>query len=344
MTPSPSLAAVVASSITVAGVVAATLAGCRPDPMPTTTPPSAMAPSGPPAPSPLGEIVAALVPMAPGGDAIVVEDVGAAIDACKAAGWPELLPSTLAAALPSTATGSHATVVHPLGTTTVTIESIGCQPPDDIAGPQAWLYLVTPPPIDPRAPEVRPELRGLVGRRHLAVLGATVASTAQLREPPRLDGRAPAAEAVRSQLVAHAEHIAADRRGRCTDAAPELVPTAAASTAAIPAAVDDAVVHPVRHGEATLIFAILSDDAVTFDCHGGADQVAVLLDHDGEVLFEHSSNNGIELQWVMDLDGDGVEEGLLDTQYLEDGGHEIALLHGDDGVWDAAVLWSVDAP
>ena len=322
-----------------------TIAGCRPDPMRRPIEPSVSATSALPTsdqPSALAAIVAGLVPMEPGGSSISREH-GAAVDACAAYEWPEILQPAVAAGLAETAVGSHATVVHAEGTTGVTIESIGCSPPDGILGTIAWLNLESPPPEGPTDPSVPEALRGLIGRRHLAVFGATVTRTAKLVEPPVIDLRT--SPALREIVLAHATRIAAARHEGCKgNGDPEARPTPAATAKALPAAVDGVRVHPVRSGDETLSFVVLGDTAITFDCYGRADDVAQLLDVDGEVLLDRETNNGIELQWLMDLDGDGVQEALVDSQQLEDGGHDIALWYFAGGTWTDATLWAAATP
>jgi hypothetical protein len=82
--------------------------------------------------STLGEILAGLVLTSPGGVSMDL-DVGRAIDACEATGWP----AGIAAAIEQTPVGCHAMVVYRAGNTTVTIAGIECQDPRDGKGPLA---------------------------------------------------------------------------------------------------------------------------------------------------------------------------------------------------------------
>jgi len=310
-------------------------------PAPTTVTP-AIDPAIPP--SPIGVIAVAIVPIAPGGAAIDIEDAGAAVAACEAAGWPATLPVERARAVAEHGIGSHATVVHPGGITTVTVAAIDCEAPGDIEGPVASLVLDAPAPEgppdsrDPTAPRDGPP-----GRPHLAIVGASVAATARLVDPVPLD--LAAAPAVRDALARYAADVAEERRHACEDReTTEGVPSEAAIARAIPEAVATAVVHPIRAGAQTLHFAVVQHPTIGFGCQGQEEQLGVLLDPKGEVLLELVSNNGIDLQWITDLDGDGTEEALVDMQWMEDGMHDIGLVHGEAATWERTIVWSADTP
>lgn len=323
-------------------VCVAALASCH-EPAPTIVPATA-APSARPRASfevsPLAVIVASLVPIVAGGTAIDIEDAGASIDACAAAGWPAQLPDATARALPRHGIGTHATVVHPGGLATVTVVGIECQAPGDIEGPIASLDLQAGAPAGP--PD-RMVPAGVPGRPHLAVLGATVASTAKLVEPIAID--LSRNHDVSAALARYVGEAAAKRRATCeAQGLTDGVPTAAAVAKAIPEAVAHAVVVPMRAGTSTLHFAVVQHPSVVFACQGGEELLAVLLDPAGVPLFEESSNNGIELQWITDLDGDGTDEALVDITWMEDGMHDIGVLHRAGDTWTRAVLWSADTP
>lgn len=321
------------------------LMSCRPV-APSTGPEDAPThdPTAVPAVPPIGVIVASIVPIAPGGVAIDIEDIGAPIDACKAAGWPATLPEAQARALPEHAIGSHAIVVHPGGNTEVTIAGIECQAPGDIDGPIASLDLLAAAPEGPPDPRIPAAMRGrFPGRPHLAVLGATVARDARLVEPVAID--LTTAPAVRDAVTRRAAAIAEARRAACVaEGVVEGVPDAAAIAQAIPEVVASANVTPIRDGARMLHFAVLQHPAVVFGCQGQQEQIGVLLDPAGDVLLELVSNNGIEVQWITDLDGDGVQEALVDMQWMEDGMHDVGVVHGDDAAWVRTIVWSADTP
>lgn len=323
------------------------LVACRPTPV--VSPPQSGAPapavsSSAKATSTLAEIVAALVPVDPGTAAITVES-GAAIAVCRDAGYPEQLSADVAARIADHPPGSTATIVHALGNTAVEIVDVGCEAPGDIENAKAHLELRQPAPTGPVDPR-QPELAGMMyyGPVHLAVLGATVASTALLVAPSRVDMRAPVAQTWRAALQARLESRIQKLTAECGDHDPERRPTAQAAIAAVPGAIDTAVASVLQVDGGALAFVVVNDPKVTFECSGLPLDVATLIDPAGDVLYERETNNGIELQWRTDLDGDGNDEALLDVQWLEDGGHEIALLHRVDAVWDDTVLWSAPSP
>jgi hypothetical protein len=300
------------------------------------------------APSPLAAIIGGLVLTSAGGVAIGIEDVGPAVDACEAAGWPAELPVAIAAAVAKTPVGSHAIVVHPAGSTTVTVAGIECQAPGDIEGPIAYLRLVTPPPTGPPDPRASTTTPGLGAREHLAVIGATVAATTRLVDPLPLALGQPQHAARRAMVGTHVTAIA-EARGEACQAqweADEAAarPSAVASTAAVTAAIEGAAVHELHHGEETLLFAVIGHEQITFDCNGGVDTLALLLDARGELLLELETNNGIELDWLVDLDGDGIDEAVVDMTSMEDGMHSKVVLHREGEGWTSTTLWSADTP
>ena len=327
-------------------VCVAALASCHkpPSTATTTSTPAVVDASTPAEVSPLGVIVASLVPIAAGGAAIDIEDAGASIDACEAAGWPATLPIAQARTLPEHGIGTHAIVVHPGGTTMVTVAGIECRAPGDIEGPIASLDLEAAAPEGPPDSRVPADLRDrLPGRPHLAVLGATVASTATLVDPVAIDLARNLA--VRDAITRYVDAAIAKRRATCVaQGLGEGMPTEAVVAKALPEAVASAVVHPMRAGTRTLHFAVVQHPSVTFGCQGEEELLGALLDPAGEALLELVSNNGIDLQWITDLDGDGTDEALVDMTWMEDGMHDIGVLHREGETWARAVLWSADTP
>lgn len=292
----------------------------------------------------LGSIVAALVPMYPGGAWIAVEDIGPAIDACEAAGWPATLPTDRAKAVAEQGIGARLQVVHTGGVTIVTVEGIDCTPGGDIEGPVASLGLHEAAPAGPPDPRVPEGLRDRIeGRPHLAVVGAKVSAGARLVEPTVID--VATAPRLRDALVRYATDFADARRKFCLEHGPsEQMPSEAMTAKAIPDAVRTATAHRIRSGDASLTFAVLDDPDVVFGCEGQDELVGVLLDDAGEVMHEIDSNNVIDVQWVMDLDGDGTQEALVDVHWMEDGRHHIDLLRHQENGWDHVALWRADTP
>lgn len=340
-------------SIACACACAAACARSRPTPIEPPKPRTAadttvVAPPSSGAASPLAAILAGLVLTSPGGVAIAIEDVGPAVDACEAAGWPPELPEEIARAIDETPVGSHAMVVHPEGNTTVTIAGIECQARSEGEEPIAYLRLDAPPPEGPPDPREHPTSPGLGQREHLGVLGATVAATTRLVDPVPLAIDRPQEAARREQLGARLSELARSRGEDCQaqwEADEDAHrPVAIGSAAAVKAAIEHAEVYELRSGEATLLFAMILDEQITFGCSGLVETVALLLDPNGEILLELSTNNRIELDWLTDLDGDGIDEAMLDLTWLEDGMHEIRLLHRAGDAWDSKLLWASEVP
>lgn len=320
-----------------------------PGPSPTTAADPVVAP--PPADeatSPLAAIIAGLVLTTPAAEAIAIEDAGPAVDACEAAGWPAELPEAIAAAIEATPLGSRATVVHPAGNTTATIAGIECQAPSEGEGPIAYLRLDPPPPQGPPDPRAHPEIPTLGAREHLGVLGANVAPTARLVDPVKIALTRPQEVTRREHLAAHLRAIAQARAEDCQarwDASEgSHRPTEIGSNGSVKVAIEEGPAYELRSGDATLMLAVVANGALTFECSGLVETVALLLDANGEVVFELATNNGIELDWLTDLDGDGTDEAMLDLTWLEDGMHEIALLHRDGDTWTTTTLWASEVP
>jgi hypothetical protein len=331
----------------------AIVAACRPSPSaaPRTEP---HAESGAPAPKPadvvptssLAEIIAGLVPMSPGGEVIALADGGPAITACEQAAWPATLPEPIAAGLQRTPIGSHAVVVHPAGSTEVTVKAIECEAPGDIEGPIAYLRLLQPAPLGAaESREPAAARSGVPGRPHLAVVGAHLARDAALIDPVPVALRDPSAQPLREQLLLRAAEVVAVRRERCEELGESRgVPSAKQLAAALPRAIDAAIVHRILAPAGALAFAVLQHPSLTFDCAGGSTSVGLLLDPDGHAVFELESSAAVELQWLTDLDGDGNQEAVVDVTWMEDGMHDIVLVHRSGQAWRQSVLWSAATP
>jgi hypothetical protein len=348
---------VLARTLTFSLSCACTAACTRPVPPPSDPPsPSPSAPAetaaAPPTAdettSPLATIIAALVLTSPGAVAIAIEDAGPAIDACEAAHWPAELPEAIAATIEATPAGSHATVVHPAGNTTATIAGIECQAPSEGEAPIAYLRLDAPPPEGPPDPRAHPKIPSLGAREHLGVLGAKVAPTARLIDPVPLALTHPRESARREHLAARLKAIAQARAEGCQarwDADEDAHrPTEIGSAASVKVAIEEASAYELRSGEATLMLAVIANGDLTFDCTGLVETVALLLDANGDVVFELATNNSIELDWITDLDGDGIDEAMVDLTWLEDGMHEITLLHPEGDTWTSTTLWASEVP
>lgn len=310
------------------------LVACRPSPTTTAKPPAEDYVELERAEiSAHADIVAAIVTFTAGGDAIAIEDVGPAVDACRTAGWPETLPVPIASGLRTTPIGAHVQVVNRDGTSDVTIAGIGCEAPGDIAGPIAWLLLATAAPEgtkDPRASVA------IGGPPHLAIVGAKVSGLAKLELPtPPESG---AAERLRNGLVLAAAQVHADVVKRCVDA-----PASSPSTEEQRAALAQVQLAALRDRGQTIAYAVLDDPALVPDCSGPL-RVGVLFDEQGHVLAQHDSSSTIELQWVFDLDADGTDEALVDQRWMEDGMHSILALHKSGDAWTTRTVWSADTP
>lgn len=325
-------------------------AACRPTPTPMVTPEvpdnATTATVTPRKASPFGEILAALVPVTPG-TTWIPSYTGDALRVCESLRYPESLPGDAAATVTDHPPGSKVTIVHVGGNTEVEIVAIGCEPPGDIEPAIANLELRSAAPEGPPDPRLPESMRGrLPGRPHLAVVGADVASTATLVDPVPVDMRGAAAKPWREIIGTWVGDRAHAELDACTGSGdPAERPSHAEIDAALPAAVQAADVHLLRDGEDVVAFAVVHDDDVSFDCYGQGIALAMLFDARGDLLYDETSNNGIELMWQMDLDGNGIDEALLDVHQLEDGGHQIVLLHelGIDA-WDDVVIWSSASP
>lgn len=274
------------------------------------------------------DIVGSVKLFEPGLRSFPVADHGPAIEACADADWPAELPPSIAVGI------AHApvTIVNREGATTVTFAGVGCEAPDeDLYGAVAHLRFAEALAGGPGEAADR-----ISGRSYLAVIGATPSPTARLRDPELLAGAA--AEPFRTGLRARAPAIAAMYRDRCTR------PVTAASPEVMAAAVDATPLFGVRAGENMVAFAQLSHPAITTDCGDGAEAFAVLIDIHGAVLLEIEASARIGLQWVVDLDGDGVDEALVDVHFSEDGGREIGLMQRDDGTWTNLRVWAAETP
>jgi hypothetical protein len=319
------------------------LAACRKTPDASPQPPVDATPKPVIPVSSLAEIVAAIVPVERGAAAITL-DRGDAIAVCRDAGYPEVLPASAASRITDHPPGSSAIIVHAAGNSVVEIASVGCEPPGDIDEAKVRLELREPAPTGPMAAQ-KSALVGItfVVPPHLAVFDAKVADTATLVVPAQVDMRAPIAAPWRAAAKAHLEARAEKTFAQWCGNDEEREATRAA-LAAMPAAIDGAIANVVQADGGALGFVVIEDPQVAFSCSGVPTGVALLVDGKGEILHEIESNNGITLGWVVDLDGDGTDEAVIDVKQLEDGGHQIVLLHRVDGAWDDTTLWSSPSP
>lgn len=279
-------------------------------------------------------LAAALIPVGAGSNVVDVEDVGAAIDACAKAGWPEQLPEAMARRLAEGAVGSTVTVIHGGGVMRPTITEIACTPAGDIEGAIASLVLDASVPGDPRDPSAPPAL---------AMLRGTVAPDARLLAPR--PERAAALPVHRAALRIHLAERAAEQRRICAESGSEALPTEQVTARVLDLAIDGATATRVGSVDGPHLFAVVSHPLVTFDCSGEQQITAALVDPEGVIAATLDSNNDIALQWLSDLDGDHDQELVVDVTWLEDGMHSVLWLWRDGGArWTDVTLWSADTP
>jgi hypothetical protein len=172
----------------------------------------------------------------------------------------------------------------------------------------------------------------------LALVGATPSPAAKLRPPVAV--RAADEPAFRRALAdALTDAVATTTRACDDDARPPI------STAQIESAATAAPIAAVRGRAGPRAFALVVDETVTAGCNGEPGEVlAFLLDPEGAPDETWSANAGITLEWLVDLDGDGVDELVLHHWWLEDGMEEVHLLFDAGDGWETRKLFISDSP
>ncbi|MEM6997052.1 MAG: hypothetical protein AAF721_41495 [Myxococcota bacterium] len=305
---------------------------------PSPTSESEAAPVAEPKAKPdLGALVADLTLVRPAGRLV---ELAGETEECEGEGFPETLSAAGAQALGDAAPGGTVTIVHPAGQTVATITEAGCLAYEEYAQQEALLLtLDVPAGPQPSGSEVARAF----APPYLGFVFTVPHIDARLTVPPVFSRDAEFAPRVARIVAAFAEREAARRREDCREA---IADGDIAPPTDIAAAVARTQVWQLAAAEPT-VWVLLDDPAVTFTCYAPdeTEGIGMLVDVEaGAVVLTVESNNGIELPWVVDLDGDGTQEALLDVQWLEDGGHEIALLRkGPDG-WGRESLWVADTP
>lgn len=263
-------------------------------------------------------------------------------EVCEREGFPGSLSDAAAAELGKVKPGSPVTIVHGEGKTTATVQSAGCQEAEEY-GVESATLLTLDQPAGPEAPGSRAQQ--IYAAPYLGFVGASPAADARLDSPEPLVWESEVGARVRRQVATLASEMVAKRTKQCRteiDDGDMRVPSTDATKAAIlrVQAWQLAASPPV-------VWLEFSDPAITFTCYeeDDAENVGILLDvESGAQLVAVDSNNGVELQWVTDLDGDGAKEGLLDVRWLEDGGHKIILLARGESGWAETTLYAFDGP
>jgi hypothetical protein len=293
----------------------------------------------------LSELIGGLALVSPGSTSVEIEGMDTV---CEAAGFPETLSAEAAADLEAAAPGASITTVHVDGQTTRKVVAAGCSEPGDFEPASTNLEVVGP--VGPSPPGAT-DIQRMLSAPFMAFVGAAPDPGARLRLPPAVD---PGSELGRDVLAlsrTFALDFAQARYAQCID---EDGATAVAESGVqaptegrIEAAVLRAEMLVVTSAKERVVFVTYSDPALTFECYGADDPalVGVLFDVDaGKILEQHETNNELTPQWVVDLDGDGNEELLLDLMWLEDSGHSILLLYrGADG-WTESTIYAFDGP
>jgi hypothetical protein len=298
-------------------------------------------------PSDLDTIVQHLAPCNPWGDTFGLEHRSWTADAhasCETMGFPERLPASASERAGPIAPGAVVTIVHPEGATPVVVRELGCRAYEDheYLADLVLLDFTSPTPLPVPWPEPPLDNRP---PRFLAVLG-NVHPDARLRQPIAIDFASPEGRIVKN-AVERAIPMA-DALGRCVDTGEPSTTVEATVNRRVASAhawwVD---ARPHR-----LVFVQLecpSDD-------DDDDQFAMLLDPAAEdpsipvidtlrdTQRVMSSNAGIGLDWLVDLDGDGTDELIVDVRWLEDGGESLRLLYWSEDVWTEVNLWTAMTP
>ncbi len=262
-------------------------------------------------------------------------------EVCEREGFPETLSNEAAAELGDAKPGSPVTIVHTEGQTTVQVESAGCQEAEEYVAESATL-LILDQPAGPEAPGSRVER--MMAAPYLGFVGTSPVPEARLDAPPGVAWDSAFGERVRGQVAALVSEMVATRTKQCRTQIDEGN-IRAPSVEAIQAAVQRVEAWQLA-ASPPVVWMEFGDPAITFSCYEDyVDTVGVLLDvESGAKLLTVESNNGVELRWVTDLDGDGAKEGLVDVQWLEDGGHKIILLARGESGWAETRLYEFDGP
>ncbi len=322
---------------------------CRPAPV--SPPPSAEAPPRvEPEPSPkpaaaeaarpsLAGLIAQIVLVRPSSTIVELEYVD---EICEREGFPETLSDAAAAELEDAKPGSPVTIVHEQGQTVALVASAGCQEEEEYVAESATL-LTLDRPAGPKGSASPVELA--LGAPNVAFVGTAPSADARLDSPRPLVWKSALGERVRGLVQERVGTIVARRTKQCGEEIAEgdiRPPTAAATEAAV-----QSVEAWQLDAPTPVVWVLLEHPAITFTCYAedDADAVGLLIDvNAGTDMVMVESNNGVELQWVTDLDGDGTQEGLVDVHWLEDGGHEIILLSDDGSGWGETSLYAFDGP
>ena len=277
----------------------------------------------------LTDLLHSLVLYFPGSGDVVVDHVD---EVCEREGYPKELSAKAAADLGDMAPGETVVVVHPDGQTRAKIVAAGCSAPEEYV--PAATHLTIDPPVG--------ESSSMYARPYLAFIGATPHPDATLR--PATPGTYSMQGL--SRTVEHAFAFAEARVAECRrdEDAPALPEPTLDS---VGAALNTSTPITINSADQKLLFTVISHQAITPVCYENEDPdlIGVLFDLEApDPLLTFQTNNGIEPQWLTDLDGDATEELILDLTWLEDGGQIIYALHRTAQKWDHYPLYEADGP
>jgi hypothetical protein len=257
---------------------------------------------------------------------------GPAHDACASLGFPARLPAGPASAAGPLAPGSTLTVVHREGATPVVIRELECVAGEefDAASVQIHFESVRPIAESPSAGQ-----QGRSAPMEL-VVAAPVHPDARLREPEAIA----LASSESAQLRRALETAIVDEATECNDDdEPAKLAEAAARTWA-KERVAKAHAWWIAADERRLMFAVFEQD-----CPSRPEIFGRLVDPEsGTSLLAESASADISIDAVVDLDGDGTDELLVDIAWMEDGGEDLVLLYLKGGKWTRQDLWSAITP
>lgn len=287
---------------------------------------------------PLSELISEIVLVPPASMVVELEFFD---EVCEREGFPETLSDEAAAELGDAKPGSPVTIVHRDGQTMAQVHSAGCQEAEEYVAESATL-LVLDQPAGPEAPGSRVEQ--MTAAPNLGFVGTSPAPQARLDPPQAVARDSALGERVRGQVAALAAEMVATRTRECQaqiDEGDMQAPSVEATQAAVQRVEAWQLAASPR-----VVWMEFGDPAISFTCYEDyVDTLGVLVDvESGTELVRVESNNGVELQWVTDLDGDGAMEGLVDVQWLEDGGHKIILLARGESGWAETTLYAFDGP
>jgi hypothetical protein len=253
-----------------------------------------------------------------------------AMASCKQLGFPTTLPADVAGRAEALAPGAGLTFVDRDGATPIVVRELGCTSPGEFDPPTVIVHFDASRSLHTRPRSARAMQRAPT---ELVVAGA-VHPDARLRAPEAIDLAAPAAADVRAAVEESVELGLSCMSGDSPERDEEAALAWAKSVVATSSA------SWVSSRPHRLVFVIF-DDA----CPEDPQSIGLLVDPESVTTeAETRASEGIDIDAIVDLDGDGIDEVLLHLTQMEDGGEDLELLVASDGKWDSVRLWSAETP